>query len=144
MASTENSTANSSVAARISAATAVFLAAVAAFFLWYFNPSNVNFFPVCPLYSMTGLACPGCGLTRGFHHLFHGDILAALDYNALLPVFAFVFGYFLISLLLVVIRGRGLSFEIFRPKILYGFLMFSLVFAVLRNLPIYPFSLLYP
>jgi hypothetical protein len=93
---------------------------------------------------MTGLACPGCGLTRGFHALFQGDVVAALDYNALLPVFAFVFGYFLVSMILVAVRSRGLSFEIFRPRFLYGFLVLSLVFAVLRNLPMYPFSVLYP
>jgi hypothetical protein len=112
--------------------------------VWYFNPSNVNFLPVCPLYSLTGVACPGCGLTRGFHALFHGDVLTALDFNALLPFYALIFGYFFVSLGMVAVKGRGLSFKIFRPAFLYGFLALSLVFAVLRNLPIYPFNILYP
>jgi hypothetical protein len=59
----------------------------------YFDPTSAGFFPVCPLYMLTGLACPGCGLTRGFHALFHGDILTALDYNALLPFFALFLGF---------------------------------------------------
>ena len=59
---------------RILAASAVTAMTAGSAFVWYFNPSNVSFFPVCPLYSLTGLACPGCGLTRGFHALFHGDI----------------------------------------------------------------------
>ena len=129
---------------RITAAAGVSAIAAGSFFVWYFNPSNAGFFPVCPLYAMTGLACPGCGLTRGFHALFHGDVLAALDYNALLPVFAFIFAYFTATMILVAVRGRGLSFEIFRPRFLYGFLAVSLAFAVLRNLPVYPFSVLYP
>jgi len=129
---------------RMLAASGVALITIISATVWNFNPSNVNFFPVCPLFAMTGLACPGCGLTRGFHALFHGDVVAALDYNALLPVFAFIFGYFLVALILVAVRGRGLSFEIFRPGLLYGFLALSLVFALARNLPIYPFSILYP
>src|SRR5262245_46650108 len=50
-------------------------------FVAYFDPSTANFLPVCPLYSLTGFACPGCGMTRGFHALFHGDVLTALDFN---------------------------------------------------------------
>lgn len=112
--------------------------------VWFFNPSNVNFLPVCPLYSATGIACPGCGLTRGFHALFHGDILTALDFNALLPIYAIILGYFFISMTLVAIRGRGLSFEYFKPKFVWSFMFLAIAFAVLRNLPYYPFSVLYP
>jgi hypothetical protein len=110
----------------------------------YFDPVNAGFFPACPLYTLTGFACPGCGLTRGFHALFHGDVMGALGYNALLPAFAFIIGYFFVSLLFGAVRGRGLSFNIFRPKIVWGFMVFGIAFAVLRNLPLYPFSILYP
>jgi hypothetical protein len=134
----------SSKTERVLAAVGVSAFGVGSFFVWYYNPSNVNFFPVCPLYSLTGMACPGCGLTRGFHALFHGDILTALDYNALLPFYLFIFGYFFVSMFLVAIKGRGLSFQIFRPKLIWSFFAVSLVFAVARNLPVYPFSVLYP
>ena len=134
----------SSTIERIFAAAGILAAAAGSSFVWFFNPSNVSFLPVCPLYSMTGLACPGCGLTRGFHALFHGDILTALDYNALLPLFCLIFGYILAAMFLVAVRGRGLSMKFFRPGLLYGFLVILIGFAVLRNLPIYPFSVLYP
>lgn len=110
----------------------------------YFDPTTAGFFPVCPLFTLTGIACPGCGLTRAFHSLFHGDLLGALDHNALLPAFAFVIGYFFVSLVLSATRGHGLSFRIFRPKLVLGFLIVGVAFAVLRNLPVYPFSVLYP
>lgn len=112
--------------------------------VWYFNPSNVNFLPVCPLYSMTGLACPGCGLTRGFHALFHGDFLTALDYNALIPGFAVVLGFLFLSMVSIAVRGRGFGISMLSPKLLTGVLVVLLVFGVVRNLPIYPFSVLYP
>lgn len=134
----------SSTIERILAAAGVLAIGFGAGVVWYFNPSNVSFLPVCPLYSMTGIACPGCGLTRGFHALFHGDVLTALDYNALIPILALVFGYFLLSLLSVAVCGRGISFKLFRPNLLWSFLALAVIFTVLRNLPVYPFSILYP
>lgn len=112
--------------------------------VWYFDPTTAGFFPVCPLYSMTGLACPGCGLTRAFHALFHGDILTALDYNALIPVFAAFLGYLFLSMLLVAVRGRGLTMGKMNGPLLWTVFGLLLVFGVLRNLPFYPFSVLYP
>jgi Protein of unknown function (DUF2752) len=45
----------------------------------YFNPTTAGFFPVCPLYALTGYACPGCGMTRGLHALLHGDVLGSFS-----------------------------------------------------------------
>jgi hypothetical protein len=129
---------------RVLAMTALSAVAAGAFVVGWFNPVTAGFFPQCPLFQMTGLACPGCGLTRAFHALFHGDALTALDYNALIPFYALFFVYLAASLFSVAVRGRGFSFKPFAPKIVYGFLVVSLVFAVLRNLPFYPFSVLYP
>jgi len=110
----------------------------------YFDPSAEHFFPVCPLYALTGFACPGCGLTRGFHALFHGDILTALHFNALTPIWTVIFGFTFISLVLFAARGRGLSLNKISANWLWVFLGLLMVFGVLRNLPIYPFSLLFP
>ena len=127
----------------LAAACAAAMSAVA-LAVWFYNPSTAGFFPVCPLYKMTGLACPGCGMTRGLHALLHGDLLGALDYNLLLPPILVFFGYVFVSLLLTVARGRGLAFKLFNEKILWGFFAFAFCFTVLRNLPFYPFSILYP
>jgi len=110
----------------------------------YFNPVTAGFFPVCPLYAMTGIYCPGCGLTRSLHALLQGDILSALHFNALFPFYAFIFGYFILSGILTVIRGRGLTYKFFRAWMMFGFLGLTLLFGVLRNIPEYPFNLLAP
>src|SRR5688500_16142062 len=96
----------SSATERILAAAGASGMATAAAAVWYFDPTRAGFFPVCPLYSLTGFACPGCGLTRGFHALFHGDILTALDYNALLPLFALLIGFAFVSLTFFAVRRR--------------------------------------
>lgn len=118
--------------------------AVGSAFVAYFDPVKANFFPVCPLLSMTGYACPGCGLTRGFHALFHGDVVTALDFNALVPVWAMVFGYVFVSFVVLAVRGRGLVMWPTRPVFLSLFLIVLVVFGVLRNVPIYPLTALFP
>lgn len=112
--------------------------------IWYFDPTKTGFLPRCPLYSVTGFACPGCGLTRGFHALLHGDVLTALDYNALLPLFGLLLGFGFLSLVYFAMRGRRIGFNLLHPTALWGFLFLLMVFGVTRNLPWYPFSVLFP
>ncbi len=112
--------------------------------VWYFDPATASFAPACPLYKTTGFACPGCGLTRGFHALFHGDIVTALDFNALIPLVAVFFGYIFISLVFFAARGRGLVFGRWNLVLLWGTLGLLVAFGVLRNVPFYPFTILFP
>lgn len=137
-------TIKSSLTERVLAGAGILAAAAGAFVVGRFNPVTAGFFPVCPLYAMTGLNCPGCGLTRGFHALFHGDVWGALHFNALLPVYLFVFIYLLASMFSVAVRGRGLTLNIFRPNRIWSFLVIAVVFGVARNFPVYPFTLLAP
>jgi hypothetical protein len=114
--------------------------------VWYFDPVNSGIFPTCPLYSITGFACPGCGLTRGFHALFNGDIATALDYNALIPVIVVFFGYLFVSMLMVALRGRGIGLGVNKTSmaVIWGTFVMLLAFGVLRNIPAYPFTILFP
>lgn len=131
-------------AARLSAAGGLAALAAGSAAVWYFDPAKANLFPVCPLYSFTGFACPGCGLTRGFHALFNGDIITALDYNALIPLFVLGFVFVAAILASIAIRGKGLIRLSASPPFLVATLVMLLTFGVLRNLPFYPLTLLYP
>lgn len=126
------------------AATGVAVFTAGAGVVWYFDPAKSSFFPVCPLLTLTGFACPGCGLTRGFHALFHGDVVTALDYNALIPLFVVVFGFFYVSLILVAVRGWAFPKWTLSLKAIWVTLGLLIVFGILRNLPFYPFNLLFP
>ncbi|GAB3934320.1 DUF2752 domain-containing protein [Larkinella terrae] len=65
------------------AAFLVLLLGIAAFCFW-FDPSEVSFFPPCPFRLLTGLECPGCGSQRCLHQLLHGHMERAYGYNPLM------------------------------------------------------------
>lgn len=46
---------------------------------------------VCPFHRLTGLPCPGCGLTRAFVCLAHGRFMESLHWH---PIGWLVFGVF--------------------------------------------------
>lgn len=67
-------------------AIATVVAVVLAVIYYRYDPSQGGgWFPRCGMYALTGLRCPGCGLQRAAHALLHGDVAAALRFNALLP-----------------------------------------------------------
>jgi hypothetical protein len=99
--------------------------------------------PTCPFYELTGLWCPGCGLTRATHAVLRGDVGAALGFNLLFPFFlgAIVVGW------LAWVRaalGRSPIRWVTRIPPWSGFVIAAAfaVFSVLRNLT--PFAALAP
>jgi hypothetical protein len=42
--------------------------------------------PLCLWKAITGVPCPGCGMTRSFAFLAHGDLVEAIEMNAFGPV----------------------------------------------------------
>ncbi|MFF0836499.1 MULTISPECIES: DUF2752 domain-containing protein [unclassified Streptomyces] len=113
------------------------LAAVAAAFAYVgaVDPNEPGHYPVCPLYRLTGLYCPGCGGLRSAHAFVHGDLLGALRDNAA-GVAAYL-GFAVLWTVWVVnaVRGRPARFEPgTAPTWAVGALL--VVFTVVRNLPV--------
>ena len=87
----------------------------------------------CLFHAVTGLDCPLCGATRATLRLLRGDVVGALDMNAL-----WVLSIPLLAVWLVV-AWRRRSLVVARPQYLFAV---GLVFAVVRNLPWSPFTAL--
>ncbi|MEU1805161.1 DUF2752 domain-containing protein [Streptomyces sp. NPDC019937] len=82
----------SPAARRLLAPLGVLATVVAAFgYVGAVDPHQPGHYPVCPLFRLTGLYCPGCGGLRGAHALAHGELLPALGDNALVVACAGVF-----------------------------------------------------
>ncbi|MEU0336803.1 DUF2752 domain-containing protein [Streptomyces sp. NPDC006193] len=98
------------------------------------DPGEPGHYPVCPLYRLTGLYCPGCGGLRSAHALVHGDLAAALRDNA--PAVAAFLACAVLWTVQVVgaVRGRPVRLGL-GPAHLRGLGALLLVFTVVRNLP---------
>lgn len=111
-----------------------------------FPPTADSWYPKCTFHQQTGLHCPGCGLTRATHAALNGRIVEAVSQNVL--VFAVV-----PWLLFITLRGlwrylwqsppprRRISWP---GWVSYAVMFGLLVFGVVRNIPVYPFTLLAP
>lgn len=107
-------------------------------FIYFFNPATHGFYPACQFHRLTGLNCPGCGMTRATYALLHGELATALHDNALLVAAA---GGLLLRGAwrgLNRLRGRP-NGEFFPAKYLWPLLAVAVGFAVLRNLPAFAF-----
>ena len=99
--------------------------------VFFFNPSTHGFYPVCAFHALTGLNCPGCGMTRALYALLHGNFPVALKDNALLVLaLAVMVGHFILRKL----KNQPATFNL-SPKLLWPLLALAVAFAVVRNLP---------
>jgi hypothetical protein len=131
---------------RLLAFSIIFTTFVALLYLRLFNPATpgTSYYPSCPFHALTGLHCPGCGTLRGLHQLTHGHLITALDYNPLMVLSLPFIGYTFASLTLVALRGRGLRKFFIKPVFIKALLWAVLAFWVLRNIPVYPLTILAP
>ncbi|MFC5904574.1 DUF2752 domain-containing protein, partial [Streptomyces zhihengii] len=120
---------------RIAGPVVTFAGVAAAFaYVGSVDPNEPGHYPVCPLYGVTGVLCPGCGGLRSAHAFVHGDLATALGANAVAVAGYLVFAVVWVIWLVHAVRGRP-----FRPRVspLVGWSVgaLALIFAVVRNLP---------
>jgi hypothetical protein len=97
-------------------------------------PSHGAGVPICLFRYLTGLPCPGCGLTRSFSCILHGEFERGYDYHP--------FGYFLLPLFLLpastlflpasyrgrlekLVRSRQSHLRQIYLTLIYGFITFG-------------------
>ncbi|MBW2261523.1 MAG: DUF2752 domain-containing protein [Deltaproteobacteria bacterium] len=111
---------------------------------WFLAPGTIGNatvpgFTICPFRNFTGLPCPGCGMTRAFHHLVHLEFAEAAAYNILAY---WLMGCALIELVNSIVgiarRGRPLffwheHFERLHGRILsYLFIATAVIYDLVR------------
>jgi uncharacterized protein DUF2752 len=68
-------------------------------------PGWVEGIPLCLFHYLTGWDCPGCGLTRAFFALFHGNFSQAIRFNAMAPVLVLWFAIYLADHSYTLLKG---------------------------------------
>jgi hypothetical protein len=88
----------------------------------------------CPIYTITGKFCPGCGITRMFVSLFSGDILSAVSYNALVMLLLPLGVFFTVRWSAEYVKhGKLGKLKLAEKIIIIAVIALIIVFAVLRN-----------
>jgi hypothetical protein len=99
--------------------------------------------PTCVVKLTTGLDCPGCGGTRAFYYLLHGNLPQAVRHHAVAVLAAPVLVWLYLSWSVRKIAGRQLPTLRLDGRALLAFLIAWAVFSVVRNIPVFPFTALY-
>ena len=110
-------------------------------FLHLFDPVASGLYPPCLFRSATGLFCPGCGASRAFHALAHGELSAALRWNALVTL---VLPPLLLLEAALFVRPSLAPGRRVPSGLLWLLGIVVVLFGVLRNLPLAPFADLAP
>ncbi len=121
---------------------AVVPVAAAMWWVQTFNPTTGREGPMgpCAWHLLTGINGPGCGGTRAFYYLLHGDLVGAVRFHLPAVMAVPVLAYWWLRWMLDTTTGLRLPALRPRPALLAAYGVFFLLFTVvLRNLPVPPF-----
>lgn len=107
--------------------------AVILVFVYQVDPGVSALYPPCPVHYLTGLFCPGCGSLRALHALLHGRLMEAFSMNALMVISLPLLGLLLLR--------PAWSYKRWVHRLA---LVVLILYAIARNIPARPFSLLAP
>lgn len=120
----------------------VVVVVLAAFVLYQHGPCAV-WFPGCLFHRWTGLECPGCGMTRATYAALHGRFGEALRFNPLGMIAVPALGVWMGIQLPAWLRGEEPAFRCRAGRRGAWWLVgIVLGYWVLRNIPVWPFTLL--
>jgi hypothetical protein len=113
--------------------------AFAATILFLFPPAQYSFYPRCPIHEFLHLECPGCGTIRALAALLHGRLAEAFRFNALIVSLLPVAGAYAIRCYIRFLQRRPLLWLQMPPAATYLAFAATILFTVMRNLPLYRF-----
>jgi len=105
---------------------------------FFIDPSKSGYFLKCPLKTITGYECAGCGVQRAFHELLHFRFLEAFKLN---PLFVISIPFITIISIINFSENEKLKsrFTRFIKSKFFVFLLLIivLVFSLLKNTDFY-------
>lgn len=90
----------------------------------------------CPIYSTTGLHCPGCGVTRMLREIFKLNFYQAFRYNMLLFILMPFFMFYIINNIYCIIthKENKALYKKIPINLIYILIIILLLFGILRNI----------
>ena len=93
---------------------------------------------LCPFKAMTGLDCPLCGATRAAHQLFRGNVIGALDFNAIFVLAAPLLLWAAVAVLRQGFGDRSARMPHAQRSTVVALVAVVATFTIIRNLGIPP------
>ncbi|MGN0442697.1 MAG: DUF2752 domain-containing protein [Acutalibacteraceae bacterium] len=93
----------------------------------------------CVFHLITGLNCPGCGVSRMIISLINLDFEAAFRYNAALFVLSPVFLILAITIIVRYIKTGSQKLSRGQSAVVITLIVLLLLFGIVRNLPFVDF-----
>ena len=113
--------------------------AFAAILLLRFPPAQYSFYPQCPFHELLHLQCPGCGATRAIAAILHGNVIEAMNQNALITLLLPLAATYGILCYMRLLQRKSLRRPQPPPAIIYTALTLAAIFTIVRNLPPHAF-----
>lgn len=93
----------------------------------------------CPFHALTGLSCPGCGVSHMCLALLRLDLAAAFRYQPALLLSLPILGVLFVQFAAQYVRTGSLRGTRRQNRVICGLIVWFLLFGVVRNLPGVPF-----
>ena len=93
----------------------------------------------CPFHALTGLYCPGCGITRCLSALLQGNWQAALRSNAAIVALAPFFVWLGLAAARSYLTGGSVRLTKRQNAAVYAAIAVLVAFGIVRNLPAFWF-----
>ena len=106
---------------------------IAPIFLLLMSPDIESEQSFCPFKMLTGMPCPGCGITKSMVFFYKGEWLKSVSYHIFGPVFIF----FCVATILLqtteIFTGKSYFDKwIFSKKLAYGLAIFLGIYHIIR------------
>jgi len=89
----------------------------------------------CIFHEITGLKCPGCGITRMFVSILHLNFIDAFYYNPLCFIYLILTIIYLIYYSICIFKKK--TPKKINQKIWIILLIITVLFGIIRNIPIF-------
>lgn len=104
-------------------------------YIIYLLIGSPNIF-TCKIYEKYGIYCPGCGCTRAFVSIFHGEIVESLKYNPTVLYTIIISSIYILTNTISIIRKKKNSKFVMKYKPIYLYIGITLliVTCIIKNI----------
>ncbi len=111
--------------------------AISVFLIYYILNKKFGFSIPCIFYKITGLYCPGCGITRLLFALVNLEFYESFKYNPWIFILIVLGLFYLICKLFIFLKLKKI---IKIPNYVYiTLIIISIIFGIFRNIPGFDF-----